>query len=181
MLSSFFPDLQKCSVLNTVNENANIQLSTISNSNFTAGSTWPNMQCAWRISAPKKQQIKLTFTDFKLHNDCQKAYIQIFDGATSKRGKFCGPDKPWAIFSTSGFLLVKLFVSGISKMLRFTGVYEAVTSGTLIFLFVSNVSYTFYGVGVSGAIFLAVPLEEYLLYLVFSKRCLLFQSAVFCL
>lgn len=87
------------------------------------------MTCRWKVYAPDKYQIKLKFKDFIMENDCHKVYVQVFDGESINRGKFCGPEIPWEIISTTGYVMVKLFVSGKSKALNITGLYEAVTIG----------------------------------------------------
>ncbi|XP_031564465.1 cubilin-like isoform X1 [Actinia tenebrosa] len=128
-------DINKCSTLNSEQENSNIIL-TRNNGSFTIhtenGDPDQGLQCLWKIKPPNGHQVRLSFTKFLLESDCRDSFVEIFDGENSEgNGKFCGSVPPWVMFSTGGYLVVK-FVARSSNMrnlsrLSIVGVYEAVT------------------------------------------------------
>ncbi|BHF73901.1 Bone morphoproteintic protein 1 [Sparganum proliferum] len=91
--------------------------------NFTSPGypiTYPkSVKCVWKIEAPAKSYIVLTFDNIELEWEwrCANDYVEIFDGPSESSpllGKFCGSDIPAPINSTNNTMTVR-FISDRSR------------------------------------------------------------------
>jgi len=50
-----------------------------------------NLNCVWRIRAPKGKRVKLTFSSFDLESPCDSDFVEVKDVPVgTSKGKFCG-------------------------------------------------------------------------------------------
>ena len=77
-----------------------------------------NEDCDWQIVASNnddedvEQRIVIQFTSFDLEDeiDCQRDYVEIYDGPDDRRssiGKFCGRNNPNEIISNGNSMLIR--------------------------------------------------------------------------
>ena len=90
-----------------------------------------NGVCFYTISSDNPNHgIQLSFPKFllRLSNNCEKEYIQIFEGqvANGKAKKYCGGTTPPVKSSDRRSLTIKFFSSNVSTTTEFFGVWESV-------------------------------------------------------
>uniref|UniRef100_H3CMZ7 CUB domain-containing protein n=1 Tax=Tetraodon nigroviridis TaxID=99883 RepID=H3CMZ7_TETNG len=66
----------------------------------------------WRITVPKGQRVRLTFTSFDLVPEVCGDFVQVFDDYTAgssslDKGKFCGKKKPKPVESSGNVMVVR--------------------------------------------------------------------------
>ncbi|ENN74285.1 hypothetical protein YQE_09257, partial [Dendroctonus ponderosae] len=84
------------------------QRGTISSPNFP-NSSIDSVECAWLVSL-SSSQIKINFTTFELQDDCDKNYVDIYNGESSADphiGRYCNNNKPPLIVSQRENLLIE--------------------------------------------------------------------------
>ncbi|XP_070174131.1 cubilin-like [Littorina saxatilis] len=97
-----------------------------------------NDNCAWKISAPEGQRIRLAFTDFSLenHTNCGYDNVEIYNGGlpdSPSIGTFCGLSPPQAFVSQSNEIRVffKTDVSQAATGFRATYRFDSEACGGL--------------------------------------------------
>ncbi|XP_032235679.1 cubilin [Nematostella vectensis] len=84
------------------------------------------LNCMWHLNVPQGFRVKLEFQEFLFSGDCEEGRIEILDGHV-ERGEFCGPSKPWAIYSSSEKMYLKMSKTLSKKnMVKFTARIYAV-------------------------------------------------------
>ncbi|XP_013792862.1 transmembrane protease serine 6-like [Limulus polyphemus] len=74
----------------------------------------PNLNCTWRLVAPKEQIIKLRILDFDLAYYCEEAALDIYEGENERGdliGHFCGYKAPRQILSRGNSLYLTFFTT----------------------------------------------------------------------
>ncbi|PVD35988.1 hypothetical protein C0Q70_02958 [Pomacea canaliculata] len=98
-----------------------------------------NDGCAWLISAPEGERIRITFSDFNLeeHSSCVFDYLKILNGGLPDSpliGKYCGTSNPGTILSQSNHLRL-MFVTDINQSgrgFRATYTFDSEACGGLL-------------------------------------------------
>eukprot|EP00066_Takifugu_rubripes_P022016 XP_011611282.1 PREDICTED: ovochymase-2-like [Takifugu rubripes] len=73
--------------------------------NYTDGALYQ-----WRVTVPKGERVRLTFTSFDLVPEVCGDFVQVFDGYTagsSSLGKFCGKTRPKPVESSGNTMAVR--------------------------------------------------------------------------
>nr|XP_008192422.1 PREDICTED: cubilin [Tribolium castaneum] len=68
-----------------------------------------SMECSWLLQLPKEQTISLTFDSLNLGSNCEKSYIDIYNGDSPKSPKidrYCQSNKPGTISSQTNNLWI---------------------------------------------------------------------------
>ena len=89
-----------------------------------------NINCVWKIRAPKGKKVKLTFDSFDLASPCGTDFVEVSDITsenTSPRGKYCGnfPDTVSAAEDVS----VRFVTDSRGRQKGFVMQYKAVNKG----------------------------------------------------
>ncbi|KAK9889124.1 hypothetical protein WA026_004393 [Henosepilachna vigintioctopunctata] len=118
-------DTYKCGAIKTT-ENG-----VISSPNFPNKPS-SSMECSWLIALFPDQQINLTFTSFDLGDDCDKSFVEIYNGKrlfAPKIGTFCKDKNPVVIHSERNFLLINYHFEDGSKGKGFNATYQPIIEG----------------------------------------------------
>jgi hypothetical protein len=95
------------------------------------------MECSWLIQLPKDQTILLTFDALDLGNDCEKSYLDIFNGNSPKSPKidrYCQSNLPEPLSSQSNTLWINYKFEQTSNSKGFSFKYEPKIQGS-VFLY----------------------------------------------
>ncbi|XP_044765339.1 LOW QUALITY PROTEIN: cubilin-like [Coccinella septempunctata] len=90
------------------------------------------LECAWVIELPVVERIKLTFLSMNLGEDCEKSYIEVYNGkySTAPRiGRYCNTNMPSLIVSQKSNLLIEYHHDGGSSGAGFNATYDTFTEG----------------------------------------------------
>ena len=95
-----------------------------------SGDVLNDIACAWYITVPRNNKIRLEFQDFHLpdHPTCKDCYLQIFDGSETSApaiGRFCGYMYPPIVISSSNHLRIALRCAASSYTARFSIFYNS--------------------------------------------------------
>ncbi|XP_068906568.1 cubilin-like isoform X2 [Tenebrio molitor] len=91
-----------------------------------------SMECSWLIQLPKDQTILLTFDALDLGNDCEKSYLDIFNGNSPKSPKidrYCQSNLPEPLSSQSNTLWINYKFDQTSNSKGFSFKYEPKIQG----------------------------------------------------
>ncbi|XP_045482434.1 cubilin [Harmonia axyridis] len=96
------------------------------------------IECSWLLKLPKEHQINVSFSTMDLGDDCEKSFIEIFNGNSPKSpriAKFCKDnvpklDKlPYSIISQENTLLIDYHFSADGKGKGFNLTYKPLING----------------------------------------------------
>ncbi|KAL3290304.1 hypothetical protein HHI36_023648 [Cryptolaemus montrouzieri] len=90
-----------------------------------------SFECSWLLKLPQEQQVSIKFPSFDLGDNCQKSFIEIFNGLTLRSpriGKFC-KDNPGTIISERNALLINYHFEKDGKGKGFNLTYEPIIKG----------------------------------------------------
>lgn len=97
------------------------------------GSYEPNLNCQWRIEAPKGHVIKLNFEKLEIEdsNSCNFDQLTIVDSHSQRR--ICGKREPIKIVSSSNFVEVKFTTDEATEFGGFMANYTIVSEDRKVF------------------------------------------------
>jgi cubilin len=108
------------------------------------------MECSWLIQLPKDQTILFTFDALDLGNDCEKSYLDIFNGNSPKSPKidrYCQSNLPEPLSSQSNTLWINYKFDQTSNSKGFSFKYEPKIQGGVFTLLDNDATVTFSGCG----------------------------------
>nr|CAD7425032.1 unnamed protein product [Timema monikensis] len=92
----------------------------------------PNTDCAWSVSYPEGQAIKIHFISLNMEADCEKDYLLIHSGhipSSPRIGRYCGNSPPSDITSHSNTLWIAFHSDAETQGQGFQLTLEPVTGG----------------------------------------------------
>lgn len=123
LICTIFPEPSKCAMVNTANENDNIQVR--SSSGFLTSPNYPQssptIKCTWYIVVPRDSRIVIHVSDVNPTPWCDVAYLAVHDGnctCNTILGNFCEKDVKTSTAVSSSNALTVVFrkpISGVFK------------------------------------------------------------------
>nr|CAD7397146.1 unnamed protein product [Timema cristinae] len=104
---------------------------TVSSPNYPNNYS-PNTDCAWSVSYPEGQAIKIHFISLNMEADCEKDYLSIHSGhipSSPRIGRYCGNSPPSDITSHSNTLWIAFHSDAETQGQGFQLTLEPVTGG----------------------------------------------------
>ncbi|XP_023016013.2 cubilin [Leptinotarsa decemlineata] len=107
------------------------QMGSISSPNFPNQPS-STVECAWLLKVDKGQSINITISTMDLGDDCDKSFLEIFNGdlpTLPRIGKYCKNNKPDSMISQNDKVWIEYRWEKGSSGKGFQLNYEAVSSG----------------------------------------------------